>query len=375
VKIRHYSVCCNNNINGTPTDNDDRHKITADKTTNVHAHFATLFPAPPCHVDEFFDYKSKLIEIDDAINMMKTWMTTTNVNGDDHHNDDRTTDDRTTDDCTTDDRNNDDSSNKDCDNDNRKNDDRDTEDCHHDDRLQQKNTSQMVSTSDPPVATEPDRTSFLKELDAQHNSQLDSTPPAMKRREVEPTHTVHISDTTRVQLWNVLVQLEDINKQFARWLDTLTMEKPTTTPDNTPGNQMIPLDTPTATTPALNPNQMIPLDAPTATTPAIIQSTPAQHNKQPAYIFFATRDNEPTGGIFLLQSPLDRHSPNVRPPPWPPPMSQMKGPNHDLSRNHTQITNLLPTPDARLFRLMLHRHNPIWPSPIPRRTCALLNCT
>ena len=136
-----------------------------------------------------------------------------------------------------------------------------------------------------------------------------------------------------------------------------SIEKTTTTPDNTPGNQMNPLD------------------APTATTPTIIQSIPSQHNKHQAYTFFATRVNDPTGGMFLLLSPLDRHSPNVHPPPWPPPMSQMKGPNHNLSRNHTQITNLLPTPDARLFRLMLHRHNPIWPSPIPRRTCALLNCT
>jgi len=159
----------------------------------------------------------------------------------------------------------------------------------------------IAAASDPPVAAEPDRISFLKESDAQHNSHPDSIPSAMKWCEVEPTQTKQKPDTTLAQLWIILAQLEDINRQFARWLETLTMAKPTTTPNNTPGNQMIPLV------------------VPTVTTPEIMQSTPSQHQTQPAYIFIATHDNDPTGGMFLLLLPLDRHSPNVRPPPWPPP--------------------------------------------------------
>ncbi len=180
----------------------------------------------------------------------------------------------------------------------------------------------------------------------QHKSQTDSAPSAMKQREVEMTKTDNKSDTTLAQLRILLAQLEEINNQFARWLDTLTIEKPTTTPDNTRGNQMNPLD------------------APTATTPTIIQSTPSQHNKHQAYTFLVTRGNDPTGGMFLLLSPSAKHLPNVRIPPWPPPRAQTKGPNQDLPWNHTQITNLLSTPDARLFRLMPHEHNPIWPFPI-----------
>jgi len=194
-------------------------------------------------------------------------------------------------------------------------------------------------------------------INNQHQCQTNLAPSARKQREVETTHAANIHDPTLAQLWIVLEQLEEINIQFARWVDTLTSERTTTTPDNTPGNQMNPLD------------------APIVTMPTIIQSTPSQHNKYPAYTFLATRVNDPTGGMFFLLPALDRHSPTVRPPPWPPPTPQTKGPNKDHPQNRTQITNLLPTPDTRLFRLMLHRHNPIWPSPIPRRTCALLNCT
>jgi len=82
----------------------------------------------------------------------------------------------------------------------------------------------IAAASDPPVAAEPDRISFLKESDAQHNSHPDSIPSAMKR--CEPTQTKQKPDTTLAQLWIILAQLEDINKQFARWLETLTMEKP-----------------------------------------------------------------------------------------------------------------------------------------------------
>jgi len=191
----------------------------------------------------------------------------------------------------------------------------------------------------------------------QHQRQTEFAPSARNLREVETINAANKPDPTLAQLWSVLKQLEEINIQFARWVDTLTSERTTTTPDNTPSNQMNPLD------------------APTVTMPTIIQSTPSQHNKHQAYTFLVTRGNDPTGGMFLLLSPSAKHLLNVHIPPWPPPRAQTKGPNQDLPWNHTQITNLLSTPDARLFRLMPHEHNPIWPSPIPRRTCALLNCT
>jgi len=115
----------------------------------------------------------------------------------------------------------------------------------------------------------------------QHKSQNDLAPSAMKQREVETTNVANTPDKTLAQLWIVLKQLEEINIQFARWLDTLTIKKTTTTPDNTPGNQT---------------NLM---DAPPATTPTIIQSIPPQHNPHPAYTFLATRVKDPTGGMFL----------------------------------------------------------------------------
>jgi len=47
----------------------------------------------------------------------------------------------------------------------------------------------------------------------------------MKQREVETTNAANKPDPTLAQLWIVLAQLEEINIQFARWLDTLTIEK------------------------------------------------------------------------------------------------------------------------------------------------------
>ncbi len=91
-----------------PTDYNDCHQISANKTINRCAHFAILSPVPPCNDNAIFDYKSKLNEIDDTIMMMTYWLTANSVNDDDHHNND------------TDDHNNDDSSNKDHDNDNQK---------------------------------------------------------------------------------------------------------------------------------------------------------------------------------------------------------------------------------------------------------------
>jgi len=184
----------------------------------------------------------------------------------------------------------------------------------------------------------------------QHNRPTDSAPSAMQQCEVAMPKTDNTPEETLAQLWSVLAQLEEVNKQFAQWLNTLTIDKTTTTPDNTPGNQMNPLK------------------APTATTPTIIQIIPSQHNKHQADTCYETRVNDPTGGRFLLLSPSDRHLPNVRTPPWPPPTSQIKGPNQDLPWNHTQIINLLSIPDARLFRPMPYRHNPIRPSPILNRT-------
>jgi len=45
----------------------------------------------------------------------------------------------------------------------------------------------------------------------------------MKQHAVETTQTDNKSDTTLAKLWILLAQLEDINNQFAWWLDTLTI--------------------------------------------------------------------------------------------------------------------------------------------------------
>jgi len=52
------------------------------------------------------------------------------------------------------------------------------------------------------------------------------------------TPTDDKSDTTLTQLWCLLAQLKVINNQFSQWLETLTIEKSTMTPDNTPGIPM-----------------------------------------------------------------------------------------------------------------------------------------
>ncbi len=130
--------------NDASTDNDDHHQLSANNPTHTCVHLATHSTAPPCHNSEFFDYKSKLNEIDDTINMMMTeWLTATTVNDDDQHNND----------CNTDDCNNDNSSKKDRDNDKCNMDKRDNEDRHNDDRIQQKDSSHKARTPrvPPPI--------------------------------------------------------------------------------------------------------------------------------------------------------------------------------------------------------------------------------
>jgi len=197
--------------------------------------------------------------------------------------------------------------------------------------------------------------------DHQYKNQTASAPSATEPRDMATTQTGSVTDiqqsprqtptddksnTTLTQLWRLLAQLEVINNQFAQWLDTFTIEKSTTTPDDSPG---IPMNR---------------LDAPSETALMITPSTPSLPTKQPAHLQFATCVREPTGRMFLPLSPLEGHPPTVRIPPWPPPISQPTGHNQDTPWNYTRITNLLPTPATRTLRLTPHRHNRTWPSPI-----------
>jgi len=73
LSINGFSPCNTDNSNAL-ANNDNCHQISAGNTTNMCVHLATLSPAPPCHDDEFFNYKLRLNEIDDACNqMMLSW--------------------------------------------------------------------------------------------------------------------------------------------------------------------------------------------------------------------------------------------------------------------------------------------------------------
>jgi len=72
-----------NDINNEQADDDDRQQTSAGTITNECGHLATLSLATPSHDNEFFDYQSKLNDINDAINRMtQSWplaRTTTHV--------------------------------------------------------------------------------------------------------------------------------------------------------------------------------------------------------------------------------------------------------------------------------------------------------
>jgi len=193
----------------------------------------------------------------------------------------------------------------------------------------------------------------------QCHSQTNSVPFALQQHEVATNHdgsdcsnrvtsaiqqyprqppTNNVTDMNLVQIRILLVQLEEINIQFARLLETI--EKSLAKPNNITGNQLNPMDAP-------NVNMI-----------KISQSTPSLHNQYPALPLC-----DPTGWMFFLLSPLDRNPPTMRTPPWPPPMSQMISHNQDTPWYHMQLTNLLPTPDAHILRLTQHRQNSIWTTP------------
>ena len=160
-----------------------------------------------------------------------------------------------------------------------------------------------------------------------------------------PRKSPFTSDPTLEPLWIILKELEEINTQFAQWLDTLPIEKATATPDNTPGNQLNP------------PN------APNVTMTKMFQPTPTLHHPQTALPPCANHVDHPTGRMFLLLSSSDRHPPTVRTPPWPPPMSQVKFCDKDNKRYHTQFTHLLPTLEPRILLPTQHRRHPTRPAP------------
>jgi len=61
----------------------------------------------------------------------------------------------------------------------------------------------------------------------------------MKQRKVETTNVANTPDKTLAQLWIVLKQLEEINIQFAWWLDTLTIKKQPRHPTIPPATKRI----------------------------------------------------------------------------------------------------------------------------------------
>jgi len=136
-----------------------------------------------------------------------------------------------------------------------------------------------------------------------------------------------------VQLWILLAKLEELNTQFALWLDTLTIPKSTTKPNNTPGNQLHPLN------------------ALTVTTISIFNSDPTLNNKNPDLTPGATPATDPTGWLFLRMLPSDRQTSTVHTPPWPPPMQQTQCYKPNLPWYHMQIVHLFPTSDNCIFHL------------------------
>jgi len=97
----------------------------------------------------------------------------------------------------------------------------------------------------------------------------------------QQTQTDNKYDATLAQLWILLAQLEELNTQFALWLDTLTITKSIIKPKNTSGNRLHPPD------------------PPTVNMTSILMSAFPLNNKHLALTPGETPATDPTGWMFL----------------------------------------------------------------------------
>jgi len=113
----------------------------------------------------------------------------------------------------------------------RNNDDRDKTEHKHDDREnnKQSNATRNNHKCDNQQYT-PTFETTRSQTHQQRHRQTDPAPPAIMERNMPPTDNK--SDATLAQLWSLLAQLEEINTQFALFLDTLTTPESSTTPSN-----------------------------------------------------------------------------------------------------------------------------------------------
>jgi len=189
------------------------------------------------------------------------------------------------------------------------------DDCETADQYQNDSADQRAYKKCTPTHLHPtplNRQSTLH-LDTTHDSTKpkckshnDTAPPAITGSDLEngktrsndtnsprPTLIEDTPNTTLKRLWFLLKQLEEINIQFARLLDTLTIPKTSRPFSNSLAESLKPPDPPIAPMPT------------TATTLAL-PKTPSP------------TDPNPLGKHLILQLPLGTRQLTHRTPPWPP---------------------------------------------------------
>jgi len=222
----------------------------------------------------------------------------------------------------------------------RNNDDRDTTEHKHDDR---ENNKQSTATRDNNKCDNQQYTPTFKttrsQTHQQRHRQTDPAPLAIMERNMPPTDNK--SDATLAQLWSLLAQLEEINTQFALFLDTLTTPESSTTPSNPLCKQSTQQD-------AVNANML-----------DINMLPRAPYNLTPALPPRAILDPAPSGPRPLVLLASGRQTVTVRTPPWPPPM-QPTCHIRDLPWHHMPIDNMLPTTITPGFQVTQHKPDTTW---------------